>query len=184
MSVTDDVAVLKKMKFKKPITSAKLAAALGLTVFQITARLASMEKRRLVKRTKDRSNWLKLRKWHEVQREQAEESKKKAIRVAAWKAGIPPQAATDEGVPRIEDTHGWTGRYMPYADDRYVFVFTDPHTTNQYIRAHFSEKADIIRDFRDLPSVRLVKFDKKNRLFRAVEEYHRMLEAMLDEEVA
>lgn len=183
MSVTNDVQVLKKLSFKVSLTSAEVASLLGLTPFQVTARLKSMEKRALVKRDKV-GKWLKLRKWHEVQAEQEQEAVQKKARRAVWVAGLPPQAVVDDGVPHIEDTHGWRARYTPYADDRWVLVFMDPKTGTEYIRAHFAEKADLIRTFRDLPPVRLVKFHKGNRFFRMVEEYHQMLEDMLKEEAS
>jgi hypothetical protein len=90
----------------------------------------------------------------------------------------------DDGVPRIDNTHGWKGRYTPYADDRWVFVFLDPNTGTEYIQAHFAEKADLIRTYPDLPATRLVKFAKGNRFFRMVEEYHQMLADMLKEEAS
>lgn len=183
MSVTNDVQVLKKLSFKASLTSAEVAGLLGLTPFQVTARLKSMEKRALVKRDQA-GKWLKLRKWHEVQAEQEQAHQQKALRKAAWVAGLPPQAVTDEGVPHIDNTRGWRARYTPYADDRWVLVFMDPSTGTEYIRAHFAEKADLIRDFKDLPPARLVKFHKGNRFFRMVEEYHQMLEDMLKEEAS
>jgi len=182
VSVTNDVQVLKKLSFKQGLRSAEVADLLGLTPFQVTARLKSMEKRELVKRDK-KGNWLKVVSWKDAQAQQEQAAQAKAVRVAAWKAGLPPQGASDEGVPHLSSTVGWTGRYTPYAEDRWLIVFKSPDGV-EYIRAHVSERADVIRDIEGLPSVRLVRYAKGHRMYRAVEDYHKMLERLLNEEAS
>lgn len=150
MSVTDDVSVLKKMDRKIPRSSKKIAALMGLeSVFQITARLKSMEQRGLIKRSSS-GKWLKVKSWKAVQQEQEQALREKEERKRALLAGEGgPRRVSDRGVPKV-NTRGWEmmeipTRRVPVHTTDYLKVFTSPKTGKSYVYAEPTEKAKFIR---------------------------------------
>jgi hypothetical protein len=102
-AVTTDISVLQGWPKGKSATSAEIAAALGITVFQITARLKGMEGRGFVARENGR--WLRTEKGAaEAKNPSPSVAKKPAARqlnVLGYATGAPD----DSRVPLIEKIH-------------------------------------------------------------------------------
>lgn len=163
---TSDLAVLKVMSAKNPRSSARIAEKMGLTPFQITARLASMEKRGLVKR--DDKKWLRLVSVDEAAA-MAEKSKRtsEASRGTIIVDAADATARRDAGVRTIRHAKGWTFRHFWSTGDQRILVFTSPKN-NHYVYAEPSETADLLIDYRDrnIGLIRMKKFAPGSNAYR------------------
>jgi hypothetical protein len=149
--VTNDVQVLGIMQEKKARSSAKIANALGLTPFQITARLKSMEKRGLVARTES-GKWYRL-----LTPEQA-----KAVQPAPKAGGTSSPRLTlvvkDDKVPRIRSCAGWA-RQFKFVGDTRMLIVADPADGQRYVQASPHEEAHLVFESDGLPPYRLRRLE-------------------------
>ena len=174
---TNDLQVLQVLSSKKAQTSARVAEKLGLTPFQITARLASMEKRGLTKRSDDKSGWLRLLSVEEAKNLQVDKTKTgRSLVVDTDAATLRRDSKTDS----VNNTRGWTFRYFWMSGDHRVIVFTTPNNQH-YTYAEPSEPADLLVDFRErkIGMIRLRSFNKQSSVYRRLyRERGRELESM------
>jgi hypothetical protein len=177
-----DVSVLKAMSKVNALTSRKIAAIMNVSVFQITARLASMEKRKMVARRN--GAWVRLKRWQDIEKMEmdkiAYENALKKLKAEAKARGTPEPKVIDDDVPQMLVTTGWTMREYPYNSRDYVTVFHDPETGTDYVHAESTQRADLIRVMMDgIPNVRLVEFTKGNKKFDSVNSHARALRQLL-----
>lgn len=150
--VTTDWKVANTLlKTSKPRFSSEIAAKMGLTVFQITARLKGMELRRLMVRN-DQGAWSLTEDGRTLgagpEPPPVEHTPR---RREGFGAVSLPQ---DDGVRRVHSTKGSRVRYLWDHGNR-VDIFTD-RKGRQWVRCHPMETAALIREFKNgLPSVRL-----------------------------
>lgn len=160
---TSDLQVLQVMSAKKGMTSARIAEKLSLTPFQITARLASMEKRGLTKRAD--GLWVKLMTVEQAKGLQIDKTKtdRRSLIVNADDATL----RRDTKAATVTHTRGWKHRYFWMSGDRRVIVFTTLDGKH-YTYAEPSEPADLLVDFRErkIGVVRLHKFDSSSAIYR------------------
>lgn len=163
---TNDLQVLMVMSAKNPRSSARIAEKMGLTPFQITARLASMEKRGLVKRVE--KSWVRL-----VSVDQATamaEKNKSSVEASRGTIIVNIEDATarrDVGVPILKHAKGWTFKSFWSGGDQRVQVFTTPKG-NHFVYADPSESADLLIDYRDrnIGLIRMKKFATGSNVYR------------------
>lgn len=151
-AVLTDVAVLAGWpKSKKPIPSAKVADALKLHVFQVTARLAGMEKRGLLQRDKD-GLWSPTGKEAQPEPERIpraprvaggpavpppDDSKVPRVKKGQW---VPSEKARSEAAKRVEEVRG---RIEEYSEDkkRYKRELAALHVELDHCEAVLAKKA-------------------------------------------
>lgn len=137
--VEKDIRLLKVMKEAISIPSGAIAEKVGLEVFQITARLKSMEKRGLVQRN-ERGHWHRTpagTEYHGAPPAQPAAN----VRITTRTRGAP--AAYDRGVPIVRSCRDWRIDYLPTRDHHQVTVFTDTEGI-EWIEAEISEQAHLI----------------------------------------
>lgn len=163
---TNDLQVLGAMSAKNPRTSAHIAEKLGITPFQITARLASMEKRGLAQRVDKK--WLRI-----VSVDEAKAMAEKSKRSAESSRGTiivdmqDAVARRDSNVPILPNARGWKLRTFWSTGDQRIQVFTTVEGEH-FVYAEPSEPADTLVDYRaqNIGLIRLRKFDTNSALYR------------------
>lgn len=158
-AVTSDRGVLSVLvKSKKSLKSAEIAKAMGITVFQITARLKGMEKRLLVAREKASGNWLATSAGKE-RLDDMESGRYQPPKVAtpnfrrhmiaerdrAMEAVIAEEEKSGQ-VPVFYSMRGWKLRYEWHGSER-VDIFTAPDGM-EFVIAQPGDRADIIRKYK------------------------------------
>jgi len=150
--VTTDWKVANTLlKTSKPKFSNQIAAKMGLTVFQITARLKGMELRRLMIRN-DQGAW-SLTEAGQLLGTGPEPAlpERRPRRTGGTGAVSLPQ---DEGVRRVRSTAGSRVRFIWDHGNR-IDIFTD-RKGRQWVKCHPMESATLIREFKSgLTPVRL-----------------------------
>jgi hypothetical protein len=127
------------------LTSNRIAEKLGLEVFQITARLAAMEKRGVTRRTEDGRWRLTKDGWALVHGPRPAE----IVRVKTANGAV---AIDDSHVPEVRSSPEWKVDYVWYGPHRMrLDVFTDP-SGQKYVVATDSEPADLILRLREHPN--------------------------------
>lgn len=176
---TNDLQVLGVMSAKNPRSSAKIANKLGLTPFQITARLASMEKRGLVRRVE--KMWLRIVSLDEANT-MAEKSKT-TIESSRGTIIVSTQDATarrDAKAPVLKHAKGWRFKSFWSSGDNRIQIFTNPKGEH-FVYAEPSEQADLLIDYRDrdLGLIRMKRFTETSVIYkRLAKERGRELAAL------
>lgn len=168
---TNDIQVLQVLSHKKGQTSARVAERLGLTPFQITARLKSMENRGLAKRT-DGKDWIRLLTVEDAKKMQ--EQNKRTATESRRTIAVDTDEATlrrDAKAPIIKHAKGWSYRYFWSSGNNRVLVFTTPNGKGHYTYAEPSEAADLLIDYRDksIGMIRMKKFNKSSIVYRRLD---------------
>ena len=161
-AVTTDASVIEALG-RKAMTSAGLAAKMKLHVFQVTARLKSMERRGLAARNQ-KGEWLKGGEADEFMKQPLEVRNPPAEK---RKASPPPNGGKpdDSRVPVIHDMREWKLEYewchhLKSGEER-IDVYFDANGT-KWTRAHWEEKAELVfqtAKYRGISPLRLVHYE-------------------------
>jgi len=150
MSVTTDWSVanaLSAVKKSKPMSANEVAELMGLTPFQITARLKGMEGRKLVCRQD--GLWVLTDTGIALGKGTEPAAPPKVVRIR-----MPGQAAVplpdDKRVPHVASDASWSLYYIWHGTDpekiKRIDVFMDSEGV-EYVKAHPMETADLIMTF-------------------------------------
>jgi hypothetical protein len=129
----------------KSYSSIRIAAKLGLIVQQITARLAAMEKRGIVRRTKS-GDWSLTREgWRLTGLPRPAET----VRVATAGGGYRPD---DSAVPRVQEHRDWRIKHLRInrfskREERHILYIAS--NDQYYTKALDHEPADLIFTYKD-----------------------------------